>query len=319
MDGKQSNNDILKKQRQIAARLGKAQGESKEKSAEGATAARQIRPSSFKRSSASSVLAAARLKASGGKKEPPTKVRKNVKATIATGTKKAETITGTSSLASLVQSAAKETPDDEGVGGDAPISPDDFWKNIREWSFVSDLYRQTQGVEDPDEEKAPPKPIPDTFISTRHYIMSWAPKCLAEARAQLLSEVMTDGVQSANGKGPLILVDVETTWKTGRKARGLHTDLMDTDACHVQLSTRESCRLQFHCHDICGLVPVDKKDMVERLLTGKRCDLAAAGLELSLSKFCMIGHSETQRKDLNGLILKVSKRKWVSFCDYFCV
>lgn len=318
LDGQKTDNSIIKKQRQLAARLGRGRGQPTEKPTQSAPPARQIRPSTFKKTSTSSVLAAARSKAAGsgvGKNDKMLSVRarKNAKVSNTTTGKRKEMAKAPSRLASLVQSAAKD-PQDDGAAFTTPYSPEDFWKNIREWSFVSDVYRQMQVVDDQDNHHV--KPIPDTFINTRHYIMAWGPKCLAEARAQLVSEVLTGSGQRDNSKSQFILVEVETTWKSGRKARGLHTDLMDTDACHVQLKAKERCSLQFHCHDICGLVPVEKKDMVEVMLRGRQSDKSSVnGFEDSLSQFCMIGHSETQRKELNGLILKVSKRKWVSFCD----
>jgi hypothetical protein len=316
--GQKSDYDIIKKQRQIAERLRREQGRPIEKPAESAPPARQIRPSTFKRTSTSSVLAAARSKAAGnaaGNKETalPVNTSRNTKVSTKTPGKRKEVATAPSRLASLVHSVAKN-PHDDGTAFTTPYSPDDFWKNIREWSFVSDVYQQIQGVEDQDNHYIPTKPIPDTFINTRHYIMAWGPKCLAEARAQLVSEVLTESGQRDNVRSPFILVEVETTWKSGRKARGLHTDLIDTDACYVQLKTKERYNLQLYCHDICGLVPVEKKDMVEVMVRGRKSDKSSVnGFEDSLSQFCMIGHSETQRKELDGLILKVSKRKWVSF------
>jgi len=305
--------DIIEKQRKIAERIGKAQGQSIEKPAQPAPN-QQIRRSTLKRPSASSVLAAARSRAGGnvnGKKKTalPVKIQRNSKVINAAVVQESDGTTTSSRLASLVQSVAKEQ--DDGTSFATPYSPEDFWKNIREWSFVSDIYRQTQKVEDEDKHLVSTKPIPDTFINTGHYIMSWGPKCLAEARAQLLAEVLTESGQRDSGRNPFILVDVETTWKSGRRARGLHTNLMDTDACHLQLKTTERSSLQFFCHDICGLIPIEKKDMVQIMLRGRQPDKSfVSGFEDSFSQFGMIGHTETQRKDLNGLILKVSKRKW---------
>ncbi|KAL3927299.1 MAG: hypothetical protein SGBAC_013141, partial [Bacillariaceae sp.] len=313
LDGQKSNHVIIKKQRQLAARLGSGRGQPTDKPTQSAPPNRKIRPSTFKKTSTSSVLAAARSKAAGsgvGKNEKTLslRARKNAKVSNTTTGRSKEMAKAPSRLASLVQSASKD-PQGDGAAFTTPYAPEDFWKNIRDWSFVRDVYRQMQVVDDQDNHHV--KPIPDTFINTRHYIMAWGPKCLAEARAQLVSEVLTGSGQRDNSKSQFILVEVETTWKSGRKSRGLHTDLMDTDACHVQLKTKERCSLQFHCHDICGLVPVEKKDMVEVMLRGRQSDKSSVnGFEDSLSHFCMIGHSETQRKELDGLILKVSKRKW---------
>jgi senataxin len=195
------------------------------------------------------------------------------------------------------------------------ISPDDFWKNLRDWDLVSDLAHQREEQErnrgtKPEDQigSTVKKPIPDTFISFRHYIAAWAPLCLAETRAQLLSDVLTECGQNLR-RNPLHLVDVETTWKGGKSNRGFHADLMDIDSCHVILRTNQrgtDNKFQFFAHDICCLIPTQYRDIVERLLRGGQLQ----NKDDSYRKFGMIGHTEGQRKDLNGLVLKVSKRRW---------
>ena len=94
-------------------------------------------------------------------------------------------------------------------------SPEDFFKNLREWDFVGDLARQQQesssrtdnNNNNNKEDTTLPKkkPIPDTFISIRHYVSVWVPGILSETRAQILSEVLTEygGVAIAPQKVPL--------------------------------------------------------------------------------------------------------------------
>jgi senataxin len=301
---------------------------------------RPTRPNLKRPSSAATVLAAARAKAAarnGGRNPsialPDTKpsVTKaeitsspaNVAAEAARVTEspklkrkiKSVEASKANSLANLVENVAFK---EKTAGGDSlasasfasNIAPDDLWKNIREWDFVSDLARQQQQQQELDDTVKTPakKSIPDTFISSRHYIAAWAPLCLAETRAQLLSEVLTECGQNPR-RSPFLLVDVETTWKGGKKDRALHTELMDIDSCNVQLKMKHrgnEGKLQFYAHDFCCLVPVQHKDMVERLLRGGQIH----NHEDSFRKFGMIGHTEVQRKEVNGLILKVSKRKW---------
>ena len=290
---------------------------------------RPKRPNLKRPSSAASVLAAVRAKARNGGKDPSiaqsetqtagktetSSSNSNVSARLAEALKlkrkaKTETSKG-SSLANLVQNVALKGGDgdnsEQSSSFASNIAPDDFWKNIRDWDFVSELALQQKRD---DMDKTPPKKsIPDTFISARHYVAAWAPLCLAETRAQLLSEVLTEYGQNKNGRSPFVLVDVETTWKGGRKNRELHTELMDIDSCNVQLKMKnrgKEGRIQLFAHDICCLVPVKHKDMVERLLRGGQVH----NIEDSFKKFAMIGHTEVQRKELDGLILKLSKRKW---------
>jgi senataxin len=271
------------------------------------------------------VLAAARAKASA----PNSSEAANPTSSVAAATESPKLkrkiqnseATKSSCLANLLVNVASR----EAASGSDPlssaafasnISPDDFWKNLRDWDIVSDLAHQREereknrGTKQEDQVGSTvKKPIPDTFISFRHYIAAWAPLCLAETRAQLLSDVLTECGHNLR-RNPLHLVDVETTWKGGKSNRGFHADLnMDNDSCHVILKTNQrgsENKFQFFAHDLCCLIPTQHKDIVERLLRGGQLQ----NNDDSYRKFGMIGHTEVQRKDLNGLILKVSKRKW---------
>jgi senataxin len=326
-------NEIIKRQRRIADLIYKKnqleKGKAKEltlrtNSSSGdakkplkSSSATQKRPSrtNLKRpsGSASSVLAAARAKASGQETETEngsTSTLRSQKLKRKTFKSSSESNkSGTSRLASLVQNVSKATLEN-GASDSLAVnySPEDFWRNIRDWDFVGDLARQRQ--EKPSEAnaaQAQKKPIPDTFINTRHYVAVWAPRCLAETRAQILSEVATEYSNMISyGQSPFVMVNVETTWKSARKDRGMYMNLMDMDSCNVQLKTIERNQFQFYCHDICALIPVEHKDVIEVLLRGG----PIKKFENSFSKFAMIGHTESNRRGLNDLILKVSKRKW---------
>jgi hypothetical protein len=237
--------------------------------------------------------------------------------------RKTKIISKSNSLAKLVQNvAAKPLEDGASLSSAAfssSISPEDFWKNLRDWDFVSDLANQqkwqSSGKAGAEESSLIPakKPLPDTFVSHRHYVAAWAPLCLAETRAQLLSDVLTETAQNSNRRPPLLLVNVETTWKGGsrRKDQGLHMDLMAIDSCNVLIKTKhrgDGGSLQFFPHDVCCLIPVAHKDIVERLLRGG--EVKTDNIGDSFKKYAMVGHTEVSRKEVNGLIIKVSKRKW---------
>jgi hypothetical protein len=286
-----------------------------------------------KHASASAVLAAARAKAAA-KKDPPVLAQKR-EATVldsSTNCKETATATGTatgtgtgtgtvqrkpstavsSRLANLVKSISTAPTGDEVMPSAAfgsNITPADFWKNIREWDFVSDLANLNNEDDKDETPMSARKAIPETFISFRHYISLWAPLCLAETRAQLLSELMTSSNQLGSKANLFLEVQVETTWKTGgRNDRNLHSDLMDMDSCSVKLGTKERNKGagQFFPNDVFCLIPVEYKDAIELLLNGKK----VTNKDGSFKRFCLVGHTEVQRKDVNGLILKVSKRKW---------
>ena len=75
---------------------------------------------------------------------------------------------------------------------------EDYWRNIRSWNFLKDVAEANQPPnlkpENEGEQEASPtkQPLPETFESYEHYASSWAPLCLAEARAQIISDVMTE-------------------------------------------------------------------------------------------------------------------------------
>ena len=265
-------------------------------------------------SSASSILAAARAKAARAKLPSnidPTAGKSviEIKDSPILQRKAKSSDSSTHRLASLVKNVAST----EGNGAltsaslGSNVTPEDFWRNLRDWDFVTDLANQ---VKEKDETAlSTRKPVPETFISFRHYVSLWAPLCLAETRAQLISEIMASSNQQGSRVNLFIPVQVETTWKdAGRKDRGLHTDLIDMDACSVKLLSTEQTKesVQFFPNDVCCLIPTECKDTVEVLLCGKTVN----DTETSFKRYSLVGHTEFQRKDVNGLILKVSKRKW---------
>ena len=118
-----------------------------------------------------------------------------------------------------------------------------FWKNIRKWDFVAHLATlQLDGSKDKDHYR---KVVPDTFINTRHYVSVWAPLCLDECRAQLLSDIVTEcGQMRGRNSSPFVLVNVESTWKTGRNSSrdtipGAEFFSDITDSCQVILKIPE--------------------------------------------------------------------------------
>lgn len=259
--------------------------------------------------SASAVLAAARAKIVGTK--PPNQLSNEDAATNMKDSPKPQRQTQSKMVASLLKNVATAAPTNNDAGLPSAafasnITPEDFWKNIREWDLVGDLANQ---ISEKDETVLTmKKPIPDIFISFRHYISLWAPLCLAETRAQLISELLTSSNQQGSKSYLFVPVDVETTWKTGRKDRTLHSDLTDMDACSVKLKTRDRNKGsgQIFTNDVFCLIPTECKDTVELLLSGKPVE----NVDNSFKRFCLVGHTEVQRKDVDGLILKVSKRKW---------
>lgn len=284
---------------------------------------------SFKRPSPAAAMAMARAKAKlteGGEitEQPPSKRPKTAdfKTKQSLGKEDSEIASRNSNrLKSLVQNVvAKKDYPLETAAFAVHITPEDFWKNIRSWDFVTDLARQQ--LEENNNKKSERRqdlrrPVPDTFINARHYMAIWSPLCLDECRSQLLSEILTDCGQMSRKNSPFLLVDVDTTWKTGKwHERRIHSELTEiTDACQVMIKTKsrnDGNKMQFFPHDICCLVTVEKKDLVENFLRGKqRSNSNSSSFDQeAYQKACVVGHTESHRTSVNGLILKVSKRRW---------
>jgi hypothetical protein len=246
-------------------------------------------------------------------------------------------LAATSSLASLVKHVAHGngmTHDDSMAQSLQTHKPDDFWKNIRDWDLPSQLFRemrlQQQQRDDTNDNalvvKQTRKPIPDTFLNAKHYVAAWAPLCMDECRSQLLQEV----TQSMTAP---ILVKVEATDSRIRyrhnRDHGAGDDApwMEENETggYVMINTAArgggggggsggtgSDKMRFFPNDIVLLVQKDYRDLVQDVARGTAVPPMGADLD-SISVFAgksLIGHTESSRSELNGLIVKVSKRKW---------
>lgn len=119
--------------------------------------------------------------------------------------------------ATIAQTSIHHKDDSNGDDGDdreeGTLTMDDYFDNILSWDFLQSingermnqlklrkkkdkkkqqLQQQQQNNNMIHEYKEDREPIPDTFISTRQYQHLWAPLCLDEARAQILSDALND-------------------------------------------------------------------------------------------------------------------------------
>ena len=213
------------------------------------------------------------------------------------------------------------------AGNYGHVEPEDYWRNLRDWDFVTHYCREVSGQrgnhnnnnnnkkdkkdndndnDDDDKNKnnnkkenAPKKkPLPNTFISHRHYIASWAPLCLAESRAQLLSECL-----SSLRRITFVTVVVQTA----KKNLGSTLDSLLLQ-CRPKLTAARHENISFLPGDSCILVPLDKVDEVQHFMrTGLVKDAVA---DKSFRSCSLLGHTEHARRSVDGLQLKVSKRWW---------
>ena len=244
--------------------------------------------------------------------------------------RKSVTVSGGSSLAKLVQNVKANTQ--QGENDDAELSstlqtvrPDDFWKHLRSWDFVSQYAEMVQPdtvvSSTPMQTK---KSLPDIFLNARHYMAAWAPLCMAECRAQLLQEF---GTNNNNKSIETVLVSVESTStklkKFGRRGGPMITASDDAPwmeenetGGHVLLRPKERRKnadsnrgsWSFMANDVCLLLLPKYKNILDELQATGSISSVPDG---DFSKCGFVGHTESSRSDLNGLILKVSKRQWL--------
>ena len=196
-------------------------------------------------------------------------------------------------LAQLV-SASKKTSDQPAIvaGSFGPIEPGDFWKHMRDWDVLTQLV-QTKAAKQQQDDASPTstkKPLPETFVSHGHYMAAWAPLCLAEARAQMVSDAST-----YTNRIQFVPVTAKTVTKDGSTL----------DSMRVQVSRKnKKDDLQFMPNDLVLLIPEKSKEQVEGALKGNSTE--------SLRKHGLVGHTEFRRDSIDGLLLRVSKRWWAT-------
>ena len=228
----------------------------------------------------------------------------------------------TSSSAGTSSSSPYETSSSYGVA-----DPEDYWKNVRDWDFLTQYCKEVGKNKQPprrtneqgkdgntnnqkkddeeDQEESPmasKKPLPDVFISERHYIASWAPLILAENRAQLLSEVLSS-------TRPRVFHTVTLHTAKRNLESTLDNLILQCRGSDVGGSYRDE--ISFMTNDVCLLVPKADLPDVERLM---KKGLDKSDKHENLRSCGMLGHVKFPRHSVDGLQLCVSKR-WFARID----
>ena len=280
--------------------------------------------------------------------------------------KKLRNVNDAGSLAKLVQHVGKDANGANGGAGDdswqastlPAVQPDDFWKHLRDWDFCSQfasLIQQQQqqssaatstaATTEPEtsgsgsgsgsktttsnQPDTKTKPLPNVFLNARHYMAAWAPLCLAECRAQLLQEAMTN----RNITTPIA---VTTESSSSRKRHRPGDAMFVTDAWmeeetggyilvkpknvqDVVNSSSSKGDLSFTSNDLVVLIQNEYPTILSDINKGvaRRPNGGAANMEENPHAFrsvALVGHMETSRQDWTkgGLVLKVSKRRWAA-------
>lgn len=246
-------------------------------------------------------------------------------------------------LAKLVsQAAALGNQGDGGAASSAAnttygqYEPNDFWRNLRDWDFISqfdqEVYRQNQPYKKEEEDSAKAatddakssnnknKSLPDTFINHRHYIAAWAPLVMQEARAQLLSEVLSNVPSwTSKNKNQQRNYYVHVSVKTWQQHRDIATS-STLDSLTVQISPKnrlDNTAMPVMANDLCLLIPFENRDILTELYVKGRnqhtCQDEEGDIDehsASFRKYGLVGQIENSRKELNGLLVTVSKKWW---------
>jgi len=250
-----------------------------------------------------------------------------------------------SAFSSLVKTAGASgvAGGDDDLALSASFNPDDFWKHIRDWDFVNQVYQQLEQQKQPNRDAkndtkkkgqdassaatgGSGKSLPDIFLNSRHYVAAWAPLCLAETRAQILSEWLSDlgsgRVQKSCVQVSALMTDDRGPGFRGRNNKSSNDMILAMGRIEPDDSVclRLNCRQQQHdgngmsfmTNDIVLLVPIAHKDLFLGVLNGKYKPTPEE--EFSDNPFkkwgVVVGHAKVPRKTAHDLLVEVSKRKW---------
>lgn len=180
-----------------------------------------------------------------------------------------------------------------------------YWKNIREWDFLGDLNdkmmnntsvagKRKRDTDSQNPTKQKQQPLPDTFDSYRQYCALWAPLCLEESRAQLLSEAISDIPywRSKPEKSP-IKVFIQPL----KKDIDGSSESMGVQVKNVLVDDYKD--RSFIANDIVLLV---KNESYIWDATKGNLDPANAS--------SLLGHIEYTRRSIQGITIQVSRKLW---------
>ena len=197
------------------------------------------------------------------------------------------------------------------------IEPNDYWKNIRSWDFLNELNDKMSNNnqkgngkrkrEDDNSSKAnqgkekqqDPKPLPNKFSTYREYCALWSPLLLAETRAQLLSEAISDIPywRSKPEKQPL-KVQIQPCQKDINGS----SECMGVQVKHVLAENYKD--RQYIANDVVLLMRKEKY-----IWDASKGNLLSQN-QSSQSRFGIVGHIEYTRRSIEGLTIQVSRELW---------
>lgn len=258
--------------------------------------------------------------------------------------------------------------------GTSHVGMDDYFLNLREWDFITvwneangkggggggggkgkkgnkGKKRSRDGNKDQTSSSSSspatpplvqPKPIPDTFVSREEYQKRWAPLCLSESRAQLLSDASGEvpywnkQQSSGNGKrsssssgGPIAVLATARTKDVGKDSNSMTLVVNPAPAGPGEFGKSNSP--SFMQNDVVVLVRTKrvfqmasqgrlehgcgKKDCLSFIPRSETASVSGGGAGSANFLWCMVGHVEYGRRSLENLQVVVSRDRWVRTCS----
>jgi hypothetical protein len=215
------------------------------------------------------------------------------------------------------------------------VVPDDYWTNMTSWDILGELNdrmmstktttmtttndKNNNVLNTKKKQQQQPSltttttttPLPDIFESYREYCALWAPLLLEEARAQLLSEIISDipyWRKAKIEKGP-----VRVFLEPNRADMNSSLDIISVRVKHVLSNTNEYKDRSFMVHDIVLLTREESFiwDAYDgKLLLQQKTQQQSKAAARQPSRFGIVGYIEYGRRSIEGLTIHVSKDLW---------
>jgi senataxin len=210
------------------------------------------------------------------------------------------------------------------------LEVEDYFKCMRSWDFLNDWNRERVGtmergkpllnqepsnqMKEGDEEEMKTtnsQVLPDIFTSRKQYQTLWAPLCLQEAKAQILSD--------ASSSLPWKNANESRESGTGTKKRGnIYSPVPVVVRPKAQNSNvySESLNIQIESDMMVQGMTFGAGDII--VLACKESyfsDASKGKLKISkASSSCIVGNVEHSRRALDGLKMIVSRQCWFRLC-----
>ena len=219
----------------------------------------------------------------------------------------------------------------------APVHPDKYWSELRSWDFVRALNDANTHKKKETERKRPlnesagknnkegdkegiTDSLPDIFESVAHYKSKWVPLLINEAKAQILSGVLSDQLSESTAwfSGTEITMGAAVTVELSRTAR----DHSSSNSLEPTVVIRMQPKIKG-----AGIGPVSPNDLllfvhqpstIERALRGEAtssCDASSwPSKTRPYGRLGFVGHAINHRThSLDGLLARASQNWWRQF------